>query len=365
FGAVPVPVQRAQQRFRDEMETNPQRFFATGMWERITHARTHLSTFLGADPASTAFVPNVTAAISIVLRSLRLGPGDEVITTSHGYGSVDLAADHITASVGATHRTIPIALTATDDAIVAAIAEALTPGRTRLLIIDHVTSATARVLPVARLVTAARARDIPVMVDAAHGPGAHAINVKAIGADFWVGNLHKWLYAPRPTAIFSVAEKWRARIDPPIVSWADRDGFPANLEMGGTLDYTAWLAAPTGLYVLRTLGIDRVRSHNAALVSYGQRVVGAALGLLSPSELPNPGAATAAMRVLPLPRHVATTEADAIALRTRIADELRVVVPIMSWRGRGLVRLSAQVYNHADEYDRLATGLPRVLATLS
>jgi isopenicillin-N epimerase len=203
------------------------------------------------------------------------------------------------------------------------------------------------------------------MVDAAHGPGAHAINVKAIGADFWVGNLHKWLYAPRPTAIFSIAEKWRDRIDPPIVSWADRDGFPANLEMGGTLDYTAWLAAPTGLYVLRTLGIDRVRSHNAALVSYGQRVVGAALGLLSPSELPNPGVATASMRVLPLPRHVATTEADAIALRTRIADELRVVVPIMSWRGRGLVRLSAQVYNHPDEYDRLATGLPRVLATLT
>jgi isopenicillin-N epimerase len=135
--------------------------------------------------------------------------------------------------------------------------------------------------------------------------------------------------------------------------------------MGGTLDYTAWLAAPTGLYVLRTLGVDRVRAHNAQLAAYGQRVVGAALGLLSPSELPNPGGATASMRILPLPRHVATTEADAIALRNRIADELRVVVPVHSWFGRGLLRLSAQVYNHADEYDRLATGLSRVLASLA
>ncbi|HEU0240094.1 MAG TPA: aminotransferase class V-fold PLP-dependent enzyme [Micromonosporaceae bacterium] len=364
FGAVPTPVQRQQQRLRDEMEANPQRFFTT-LWERVGHARNHLSTFLGADPASTAFVSNVTAAVSIVLRSLRLGSGDEVVTTSYGYGAVDLAVDHITSRVDATHVTVPLSLSASDDDIVAAVTESITTGRTRLVILDHVTSMTARVMPVTRLVAAARARHVPVMVDAAHAPGAHDVNVDAIGADFWVGNLHKWMYAPRPTAVLSVAATWRERIEPPIVSWADRDGFPANLEMGGTLDYTAWLAAPTGLYVLRTLGVDRVRAHNAQLAAYGQRVVGAALGLLSPSELPNPGGATASMRILPLPRHVATTEADAIALRNRIADELRVVVPVHSWFGRGLLRLSAQVYNHADEYDRLATGLSRVLASLA
>jgi len=365
FGAVPVPVQRAQQRLRDEMETNPQRFFTAGLWERIGHARTHLSQFLGADPESTAFVPNVTAAISIVLRSIGLTAGREVVTTSHGYGSVDLAVDHMCERAGASHVKAVAPLSATDDEIVATVTASITPGRTQLVIVDHVTSATARVMPIARLVAAAKARDVPVMVDAAHAPGAHAVNVDAIGADFWVGNLHKWLYAPRPTAILSVAEKWRERIEPPVISWANNDGYPANLEMGGTLDYTPWLTAPTGLYVLRTLGIDRVRTHNGTLAAYGQRVVGAALGLLSPSELPNPGGINAPMRVLPLPRQFARTEAEAHTLRLRIADELRVVVPVISWRGRGMLRLSAQVYNHADEYDRLATGLPRLLAELN
>jgi isopenicillin-N epimerase len=364
FGAVPIPVQRAQQRLRDEVETNPQQFYTAGLGDRLGHARTHLSQFLGADPASTAFVANATAAVSIVLRTLAFARGDEIITTTHGYGSVALAVDHVCTRTGATHTVVPLRLDASDDDIVTAVAGAITPGRTKLVIVDQVASATARVMPVARLAVAARSRDVPILVDGAHAPGTHALRVDAIGADFWVGNLHKWMYAPRPTAIFSVAEKWRGRIEAPVMSWADADGFPANLEMGGTLDYTAWLTASTGLYVFRTLGIDRVRSHNASLVAYGQRVVGAALGLLSPSELPNPGGVTPSMRVLPLPSHVGRTEADAIALRARIADELRVVVPIMSWRGRGLLRLSAQVYNHADEYDRLAAGLPRVLAAL-
>jgi isopenicillin-N epimerase len=364
FGAVPIPVQRAQQRLRDEVETNPQQFYTAGLWDRLGHARTHLSQFLGADPASTAFVANATAAVSVVLRTLAFGPGDEIITTAHGYGSVALAVDHTCARTGATHTVVPLRLDSSDDAIVTAVAAAITPGRTKLVIVDEVASATARVLPVARLAAAARSRGVPILVDGAHAPGTHAMRVDAIGADFWVGNLHKWLYAPRPTAIFSVAEKWRDRIEAPVMSWADADGFPAKLEMGGTLDYTAWLAASTGLYVFRTLGVDRVRAHNAALVAYGQRVIGASLGLLSPSELPNPGGVTPSMRVLPLPSHVGRTEAEAIALRTRIADELRVVVPIMSWHGRGLLRLSAQVYNHADDYDRLAAGLPRVLAAL-
>ena len=113
---------------------------------------------------------------------------------------------------------------------------------------------------------------------------------------------------------------------------------------------------------MRTLGVDRVRAHNAALAAYGQRVVGAALGLLSPADLPHPGGPGVAMRILPLPAGIATTLDGAAQLRTRIADELRVVVGVNALQGRGLLRLSAQVYNHADEYDRLAAGLPALLA---
>jgi isopenicillin-N epimerase len=362
FGAVPVAVQRAQQRLREEMEANPHRFFVTGLWERVGHARRHVSAFLGADPAGTAFVPNATAGTSIVLRSLRLAEGDEVVTTSHGYGAVRLAVDHFCARTGATHATVRLALPASDDEIVAEIARSLEQRRAKLLIVDQVASPTARVLPVARIAAAARALGVPVLVDAAHAPGAHGLPVAAIGADFWVGNLHKWMFAPRPTAVLSVAPRWREHIEAPVVSWQDGDGYPANLEMGGTLDYTSWLAAPTGLFVMRTLGVERVRANNAALAAYGQRVIGAALGLLSPADLPDPGGPEASMRVLPLPAGAVTSTDAAAALNARIADELRVVVACQFWQGRGLLRLSAQVYNHPDEYDRLAAGLPRVLA---
>jgi isopenicillin-N epimerase len=362
FGAVPLPVQRAQQRLRDEMEGNPHRFFVTGLWDRIGHARRHLSTFLGADPANSAFVANATAAVSIVLNSIELNAGDEIITTSHGYAAVTIAVDHTCKQAGATHTVVPLTLNASDNEIVAAVTEAATAGRTKLVIIDQIASTTARVLPVARITAALRTRRVPVFVDGAHAPGAVGTPVDAIGADFWVGNIHKWLFAPRPTALFVVASHWRERIAPLVMSWDQQRGFPGNLERQGTLDYTAWLAAPTGVFVMRTLGIDRVRAHNAALVAYGQRVVGASLGLLGAADLPHPGGTHPCMRVLPLPAGLGTTEEDAMALRARITGELKVVVAVNPWRGRGLLRLSAQVYNHADEYDRLAAGLPRVLS---
>ncbi len=364
FGAVPAPVQRAQQRFRDELEGNPQRFFTSSLWERIGHARRHLSTFLGADPAGSAFVTNATAGVSIVLNTIELGAGDEIITTSHGYAAVAIAVDHACKQAGATHTVIPLKLGASDNDIVTAVTEAASAGRTKLVVVDQVASSTARTMPVGRITAALRTRRVPVFIDGAHAPGALATPVDAIGADFWVGNMHKWLFGPRPAALLVVAPAWRSRIAPLVVSWDQQKGFPFNVERQGTLDYTAWLAAPSGLFVMRTLGIDRVRAHNAGLVAYGQRVVGASLGLLGPADLPHPGGASPCMRILPLPPGVAATDEAAMALRARIADDLNVVTAVNAWRGRGLLRLSAQVYNHADEYDRLAAGLPRVLSSL-
>ena len=132
------------------------------------------------------------------------------------------------------------------------------------------------------------------------------------------------------------------------------------MEFQGTVDYSPWLAAPAGLFVLRTLGPDAVSAHNAALAAYGQRVVGDALEV-TPDELPDPGAPTASMRVVPLPAGLASTQSEAQALRRHIADKLATEVSITAWGGRGWIRLSAQVYNRPDEYDRLAERLPALL----
>ncbi|MFF3865338.1 aminotransferase class V-fold PLP-dependent enzyme [Micromonospora sp. NPDC001898] len=360
FGAVPIGVQRAQQRLRDEMEANPLRFFGPSLVDRIAHTRRHLAAFLGADPDGTALVGNATTGVAVVLQSLGLRPGDEVLTTDHGYGAVGFSVDRECRRTGATRRTLHVPLTATDEQVVQLVRAGLRPGRTKLLVVDQLTSATARLFPAAAIVGAAQEHEVPVLVDAAHAPGMLPTPVGDIGADFWVGNLHKWGYAPRGTAALVVAPSWRDRMEPLVVSWEQGAGFPGNVEWQATLDYTSWLAAPAGVWTLRSLGVDRVRAHNAALAAYGQRVVGDALGV-APADLPDPGGPTVAMRIVPLPAGLAATLDDALALRGRIAEELSTEVAVMSWNNRGWLRLCGQVYNAPHEYERLAARLPALL----
>jgi isopenicillin-N epimerase len=393
FGAVPIPVQHAQQRLRDEMDANPVAFFTRGLYERLAEVRAALAAFLGADAAATALTANATSATQLVLGSLRFAPGDEVLLTDHGYGAVSLAVQRLARLTGAVPREVEIPLAADDDELLARLTDAVRPGRTRLAIVDHITSPTARLLPVARIAAALRERGVAVAVDGAHAPGMLPLAVPAIGADFWLGNLHKWAYAPRATAVLVVAPEHRTAIEPLVVSWEQESGFPAAVEYAGTLDYTAWLAAPVGLQVLHGLGLDALRRHNAGLVRYGQRRVAEALGL-DAATLPGPRgpgtegppdtgghpdtdahngadahngretdleAEALSMRLIPLPPGVAEEHEQAVAIRGRIVTELGCEVMLHAWRGRGVLRLSGQAYNAPDEYDRLADGLPAVL----
>ncbi len=353
-GVTPIAVQRAQQRLRDEVEANPQRFFTRGLYERLAHARRYLAGFCGADPDGTALVPNTTAGISVVLHSLDLGTGDEILATDHLYGSVRNAV----AGTGARLRTVPVALDAAPERIVADIASAVT-GTTKLAIVDLVSSSTAKLFPVPRIADALRGKGVPLLIDAAHAPGAIPLDVEALGADFFVANLHKWAFAPRSTAVLVVTPEWRTRIRPLVRSWADPDGYPVNVEFGGTLDYTGWLAGPTGIYTLRTLGVERVRAHNAALAVYAQHILATALGV-DPSRVPDPGGPLP-MRLVPLPAKGSVTPEAAIALRDRISDELRTEVAVNAWNGQLLLRVCAQVYNRPEEYERLAEALPSLL----
>lgn len=362
FGAVPIGVQRVQQRLRDETESDPVRFYAVGLLDRIVHTRRHLAAFLGADPEGSALVPNTTVGISLVLQSVRLKSSDEVLLSDHAYGAVVMAARRECRRTGAIPRTVALPMGASGAEVVSRVRSALRPGKTKLLIIDQVTSATATAFPVRDIVAAAHEHDIPVLVDAAHVPGMLPVDVSAIGADFWIGNLHKWAFAPRGTALLAVAPAWRRRIDPLVVSWEQDQGFPLAVEYQGTIDYSPWLAAPAGLFTLRTLGWDSVRAHNAALAAHGQQVVAAALGV-DPADLPQPGHPEVSMRLVPLPAGLATTSDQARELRQYLADKLSTEVAVNSWNGQGWLRLSAQVYNRAEEYERFAERLPGALSS--
>ncbi|WP_283133463.1 aminotransferase class V-fold PLP-dependent enzyme [Rhizohabitans arisaemae] len=356
FGTVPVPVQRRHAELRAEMEADTVVFFR-GLTDRIAAARAEVAAFLDADPAGLAFTANVTEGVAVALASLPLGIRDEILITDHCYGAVQLAVRRRAEACGAKVGVAEVARGGmwTGDDAVQAILDAVTP-RTRVAVFDHVTSATARLMPVHRLVTELRARGVTTVVDGAHVPGMLPVSLNGIGADFWTGNLHKWGFAPRSTGVLAVSPEWRARVRPLIVSWFAEEGFPVAIESQGTRDHTGWLAAPYGLRLIGELGAGRIRRHNAELAEYGQRLLAEATGLAA-----WPGDPELAMRVVRLPQGMARTFEAALALAVRVTEELGCHVAIRPWQGAGLVRLSAQIYNRPDEYQRFATGFAGIL----
>jgi isopenicillin-N epimerase len=357
YGAVPTPVLEEQQSWRDRMETNPLRFLRREAPAALVAARAEVAGFLGAGPTSLAFVHNATSGASTVFAAFPLEPGDAVLLTDHAYGAVRIAADRFAPQRGARVESVHLPLAADDDDVVDAVLGAVHQ-RTRLVVLDQVTSPTARRLPLVRLVPALQERGVAVLVDGAHAPGMLAVDLDRLGADFFVGTLHKWCCAPRGTGVLHAAERWRPVLRPLVASWGEDEGFPLAFDDTGTEDPSAWLSAPRALRVLEGLGLDRLRRHNVELAVAGQLEVAAALQV-STADLPRDSGVS--MQLVPLPEGVADTPAAAGALQDRIGEQAAVEVAISSFDGRGYVRLSAHAYNAPADYRRLAADLPGLL----
>ncbi|WP_455356785.1 aminotransferase class V-fold PLP-dependent enzyme [Streptomyces sp. SYSU K217416] len=349
FGTVPVPVQAVQDALREEQERDPDAFHLA-VPDRVAAARARIAAHLGAEADGIALIPNVTEGINVVLNSLRLDPEDEILVTDHGYGTVSQAAAR-----RARLRIVSLGPDAPDEDAVRDRVLAAVTGRTRVAVLDHITSPTARVVAGKRLLAALAERGVTTVVDGAHAPGMLP-DPLAGAPDFWFGNLHKWAYAPRGTAVLAVAPRWRPHIRPLAPSWEDHHGFPRALEWRGTIDYTPWLAAPDGLDLLARLDAPKVRAHNTALAAYGQHLLAERAGLR-----PLPYSEGVAMRALRLPPGVAETRDSAHALLREIADRLRTRVLVWPWPGGGGLRICAQIYNHPREYEHLADGLAALL----
>jgi isopenicillin-N epimerase len=347
-------VRQKQDEFREEAERDPDAFFAT-ILDRIAKARNEVAAFLGAEPEGMAFVTNVTEGVAVALNSVPLAPGDEILISDHTYGAVEIAVRERARQTGAKVARVAFPGQAdgewSGEDAAAALLGAVTP-RTAVAVFDQITSRTARLLPVGRLVEGFRALGVVTIVDAAHAPGMLDVAVGELGADFWTGNLHKWAFAPRPAGVLAVGPAWRERVEPLIVSFSQQDGFPASVEFQGTRDYTPWLAAPYGTRLLADLGAQTVRARNAALVARGQEFVAEIAGLRPWRSDPE-----ASMCVLRLPEGIGETTAQADALAAEIFRRLGCRAGIRAWPGTGLLRLSAQLYNREKDYERLATGL--------
>jgi isopenicillin-N epimerase len=347
FGVAPVVVRRAAAAWRDRAERNPHRFNRVEVSGLVAAARERAAGFLGVDPARTAWVRNVSEGVSAVLGSLELHPGDELVISTHGYGAVRMALGRHAARAGARIVEAAYPVGAADDAITAAYAAACSR-RTRLVVIDRITSPTATVVPVAA-VTAAVGAATPVLVDAAHAPGQLQDDIAALGADHWIGNLHKWAYTPRGSAI--LWSRPGADVTPSVLSWQQDDGYAASFDYPGTWDYAGWLAAGDGLAYWAALGGWDAVARLSGLADSGQRTVAGALGV-SLERLP--AAPAPAMRLVPLPRGVLTSP-DQVDPLYEALSRRRIEVAPVCFDGAGYLRIAAAPYNTEDDYGRLAS----------
>lgn len=366
-GATPRRVLEAQQAIRDEIERQPSRYLLrelSGMMgvsppnpSKTRVAAAAVAEFVGARGVDLVFVDNATTGANAVLRSFPLAAGDEILITDNTYGAVANAARFVARERGATVRTVELPHPVTgQEGVVDSIAAALAPA-TRLAIVDHVTAESALVLPLGEIAVRCRQAGVAVLADGAHAPGALALDVPALGVDWYTGNLHKWAWAPRSSAFLWAAPERQATLHPPVISWGLDGGFNAEFDWVGTRDPSCFLAAVDAIAMMRDLGLEAVRAYDHELAWEGAREVSARLG----TEVSAPESMIGTMATLPLPERMGASSAEAARLRDALLFEDRIEIQLHTWRGRLWIRISAQIYNDMDDIERLATSLVRRL----
>lgn len=366
FGACPRAVLEVQRELQARLEREPVRFFVREAPAMLDAARAEVAAFVGADVDDLVFVRNATEGVNAVLRSLEFSAGDEIVVTNHGYNACSNAARYVASRTGARVVTaqIPFPI-AGPEAAIAAILAAVTP-RTRLVLVDHVTSPTGLVLPLAAIVAELQARGIDCLVDGAHAPGMLPLDVSAIGAAYYTGNLHKWVCAPKGAAFLHVRRDRQAKIHPAVISHGynaprPRSQFLAEFAWTGTSDPTPWLCVPAALREMASMlpgGWPEVQARNRALVCAGRRIVAEALGIAPPA----PEDMLGSLASLPLPPgspEPPTTPLYAEALQDALLFRHGIEVPVPPWPAppERLIRLSAQLYNEEADFYALARAL--------
>jgi isopenicillin-N epimerase len=355
FGATPRAVRQAQRAWQDRMERQPSRFMNTVYPAAVRSAADALARFLNADGNDLVFVDNATTGCNAVLRSLSLPAGGEVVILSHAYGAVHNAVRFVTEQEGA--RIIQAAVPfpdPTEESLIATVTAALSP-RTCLAVIDHITSPSAIVVPIQRIVAACHAAGVKVLVDGAHAPGQIDLDLTAIGADWYVGNCHKWLCAPKGCAFLHAGPAAQAGLHPGTISHGYGSGFLAEFDWTGTTDPARFLAVTEAIAFHQRLGGAALRERNRALAAEGACLVAQRLN----TEVGTQGAVAGAMATIRLPVADASPAA-ALAFRQRLMAAC-TDAPVHAFDGALWLRLSAFAYNTMEDYVRLAALVASVL----
>lgn len=356
YGACPRVVLQRQSELRDWLEADPVDFFRRRLEPLLDDARAVVARFVGARPEDLAFVPNATTAVNAVLRSLDLAPGDELVITNHAYGACLNALRYVAERSGAVVRVAHVPYPFADYGEVVGAVLGATGPRTRLALLDQVTSPTALVFPVAALANSLESRGVMVLVDAAHAPGMVPLSLDAVGASFTAGNLHKWVCAPKGAGFLHVRGDRQGLVHPTVISHGttsdrtDRSRFQLEFDWVGTVDPTPWLCVPDALALMGSLHPAGWRG----VMQANREAAQAAASRLGATILqPCPPVVEGAMASLVLPGGAET----AGELQEALYRHHRIEVPIIPFEGLLLLRISMQRYNTLDDVERLAAAL--------
>jgi isopenicillin-N epimerase len=350
YGACPREVLDVQAALRAELEAEPVRFLGRELDGRLDEARAALAAFVGAEADDLAFVSNATSGVNAVLRSLAFKEGDELLTTDHVYGACRNTLDFVARRTGARVEIVPIPFPVSSPDVIVESVMARVTLRTRLALLDHVTSPTGLILPVERLIAELGQRGVETLIDGAHAPGMLSLDVPSIGADWYTGNCHKWLMAPKGSAFLWVAPNRQADTQPLVISHGYGQGFTTEFAWVGTRDPSAWLSVPAAIDFHERLGGARLRERNAALA----REQATLLARAWQTERGAPDALTGSMAAVRLPLREPATAERALELRRKLFDDHRIEVPVTAFAEALWARISAHAYNRPADYARLA-----------
>ena len=368
FGACPKHVLKYQTEMRQRLEREPVTFMVRELEPLLDEARGALARFVGAKADNLVFVRNATSGVNAVLRSLRFERGDEILVTDHEYNACRNVVDFVAERSGAKVVVAPIPFPlANEDEIVRPIVDRVT-ARTKIALVDHITSQTAIVMPLQRIVKELEGRNVAVLVDAAHAPGMVPLNLSKLGASYYTGNCHKWICAPKGAALLHVREDRQQEIRPTVISHGansprkDRSRFQIEFGWAGTWDPTAMLSVPIALEYMGSLvegGWPAIMRRNRALTLAARAVLCEALQIAPPcpesmigSIASMPVADSKSMKPPKTPLYLD-------ALQEFLFAKWKIEVPIIPWPAppKRLLRISAQLYNSLPQYERLAEAL--------
>jgi isopenicillin-N epimerase len=362
FGATPSPVFSAYQEFQRELERQPVRFFNTGLMDELASARQALAAYLNSDADNLVFIPNATHAINLIARSLPFRPGDEILASDHEYGAFDNVWQFISQKTGAVYvrQSVPITAKSAGETV-ECLWQGVTP-RTKIIFISHIASPTAFHFPVKDICLRARQAGILTFVDGAHAPGQIPVNLDAIAADFYTGNCHKWMLAPKGAAFLYTRQEHQSMIEPLVISWGWGENSPfdlpskylGNLQWSGTNDYSAYLSVPSAIQFQDDHEWDAVRQSCCSLLFWALYRISEITGL-APIHSEIPGSFRQ-MGIASLPPIDQPEK-----FKNLLYDQFRIEIPIIEWNNHHFLRISMQGYNTQEELESLLTALKVLL----